>query len=61
MLMTLRGCAQHGEVVRHERHLAPVDAREARDLAVGGRLVPHLGADAAREAPGLAKLPGSTR
>src|SRR5690606_5276591 len=45
--------AEHGEVVRDQRHLAPVDLREAGDLAVRRRAPAHFGPYAAGVAPRL--------
>ena len=53
-----RGRAQHREIVRHDRDSAPLDPAEAGDLAVGGRSLAHLGADAGREQARLREAVG---
>ncbi|MNC85764.1 hypothetical protein D3C83_13760 [compost metagenome] len=52
------GRAQHGEIVGHEGHLASIDAREARHLAVGGGLVPDFFPYRPRVAAGLDEAAG---
>ena len=57
MLITPRR-AQHGEVVGDQCHFAPLDAHQARDLAVGRRAVAHRARDPMREHARLAEAAG---
>ena len=61
MLIDARRCAEHGEVIGHERDLAAGDAREARDLPVGRRLVLTSGRCASCKSAGFVNFAGSTR
>ena len=56
-----RRCAEHGEVIGHERDLAAGDAREPRDLPVGRRLVLTSGRWLRACRPDSVNVAGSTR